>query len=172
MSFFISIQHDTVGATLTATIQRMVGTAYWNPTNENFNDTVFVYANHKMALTEGPSDRQKSYTLTETGMGSPGQCLVRIHDEGDSNRVTQAFHVWIYDSVEWAGPDMQRDVSDVASVSVNANPLEMIRMIWATMYLKNDHTGSQWRTYNSSDVVNVTRTTTDSGGVQTIERAT
>lgn len=81
----IEAVHNT-GATLFATLQRTNNSEYWQEASTEWGAGTTV-GNLKIALNEQDEPFKRRYTGSSGDVGSPGEVIVRIHDDNDSDAV-------------------------------------------------------------------------------------
>lgn len=109
----IAVSYST-GATLVATLERLsdgyewrqAATAGWEAAGTS------SFANRKITLTEGSSEKGGSYASADlSSLGDALRVRIRIHDDADTNDKTIAvFERWVIGSEDY-------DVSDVIAIS-------------------------------------------------------
>lgn len=85
MSLLIALK-DAAGLSLVATIQRTSDNFYWNDVASAFQSAP-SFANKSITLTEGSSEDTNSYTASVSDLGSPGEIIIRIHEDSSKTRL-------------------------------------------------------------------------------------
>lgn len=95
------------GRTLDATVERLSDGYFWNPTAAAFQSAP-TFANKKIAMTEGSAENIGAYTVSIAGLGNPGVCRIRVHDEGQANKaIGGGSPVYVWGGNEYAQADVE-----------------------------------------------------------------
>ncbi len=105
MGLFVSTVQDS-GMTLVVTLVKHNGDEFRPGTGWQTAGTS-TFANRKITLTGGSSDKVSWYTTAEiTGLGDDGYVWILVHNDGDSDQVIAASQTYIWSGVEITPADV------------------------------------------------------------------